>query len=259
MRYRFLTIMLLSVLSLSLAVAQEDKDKEKKEELRPRREPRRFGAAGGFMPMWAFPNMDDINTQLTAANMPAFSNSGIYTSGGAGYAYILFVPNLRVGGIGGGGSTKVSRTIRDDIRQFQKEAEYSISYGGVIVEYAVPIFAPRLSLLFGAMLGGGSIRLDVSQSDAFQQWNKIWDDAKNNGSTATYKRRLSTDFFSYQPYVAIEYGITGFIGIRAGVGYLGNTSADWKVDDISLSNVPSGIKTNGLIIQTGIFFGAFPD
>ncbi len=238
---------LLFVLTISFALAQEE---------RPSKPPLRIGGAGGYMPMWIMPNLDDINQKLNSVKLPTFSTGGFYTSAGGGYAYIIFIPNVRIGGYGAGGSIKTDGVISGQ----PTKVEYSASFGGVTLEYALRIF-DRASIIGGTMLGGGGITLTILQSDGTaRQWGDVWSGVGIGTPLKNYKQTLSTGFFVYNPYVYFEYGITGFIGFRIGAGYIGNTSGDWRVDDNSdLVGVPSGVRLNGLLIQAGIFAGFFPD
>jgi hypothetical protein len=53
-----------------------------------------FGGGGGYTPGWYFPNLDIINQELNALGIPNLSESGFYSSGGAGFIYIGFVDYL---------------------------------------------------------------------------------------------------------------------------------------------------------------------
>src|SRR4030065_2649640 len=70
-----------------------------------------FGGGGGYTPGCIFVNLDEYNKQLVSFGSGQLSKSGFYTSGGAGFVYIGFVPNLRIGGMGFGGSTSTSAFI----------------------------------------------------------------------------------------------------------------------------------------------------
>ena len=68
-----------------------------------------FGGGIGYVPAWYIPNIDPINEQLNQIGMAELSTSGFYSSGIAGYLYVGFVKNLRIGGMGYGGSVSVSQ------------------------------------------------------------------------------------------------------------------------------------------------------
>ena len=71
-----------------------------------------FGGGGGYTPGWIFVNLDELNNQLVSFGSGQLGKSGFYTSGGAGFVYIGFVPNLRIGGMGFGGSTSESVLVK---------------------------------------------------------------------------------------------------------------------------------------------------
>jgi len=43
-----------------------------------------FGGGGGYTPGWYFPNLESLNKELTSIGVPKLSESGFYSSGGAG-------------------------------------------------------------------------------------------------------------------------------------------------------------------------------
>ena len=79
-----------------------------------------FGGGGGYTPGWYFPNLEPLNKELTAIGIPKLSESGFYSSGGAGFIYVGFINYLRVGGMGFGGSA--SETSAQDVKRFYKRS-----------------------------------------------------------------------------------------------------------------------------------------
>src|SRR5690606_8992886 len=63
------------------------------------------GGGGAYTPGWYFLDLDDLNDELANLNIAELSESGFYSSGGAGYIYIGFIDYVRLGGMGFGGST----------------------------------------------------------------------------------------------------------------------------------------------------------
>ena len=59
----------------------------------------KFGFFGGYTPGWVAVDVAPINLFLQKTPL---KDNGILLHGGAGAAYIMFVPNLRVGGLEGG-------------------------------------------------------------------------------------------------------------------------------------------------------------
>ncbi|MCK7523537.1 MAG: hypothetical protein MZV64_40745 [Ignavibacteriales bacterium] len=79
-------------------------------------------------------------------------------SGGAGFVYIGFVPNLRIGGMGFGGSTSESALLNG----FEREAVYQISGGGLTVEYTLP-FIKNMAVSVGTIIGGAAFKLSCTE------------------------------------------------------------------------------------------------
>jgi len=91
------------ILSITPILAQEEE---------PIPPPRRshaskVGGGGGFTPVFLFWNVDDLNAFMPS-NAGKFEKSPMVLLGGQGYAYIMLFDNLRVGGMGAGGSTTIS-------------------------------------------------------------------------------------------------------------------------------------------------------
>ncbi len=134
-----------------------------------------FGGGIGYVPAWYIPNVDPVNTQLKLVGMPELSTSGFYSSGIAGFLYIGFVKNLRVGGMGFGGSLSSSQTI-DNVN---REVVYSLSGGGLTLEYTLP-FIKNVGVSVGAIIGAGSMDLELYQNAGDFSWG--WDVGRTFGS-----------------------------------------------------------------------------
>src|SRR3989304_937362 len=70
-----------------------------------------FGGGIGYVPAWYIPNVDPINLQMNSAGIPELSTTGFYSSGIAGFIYIGFVKDLRIGGMGFDGSLSSSQNL----------------------------------------------------------------------------------------------------------------------------------------------------
>jgi len=221
----------------------------------------KIGGAGGFTQNLLFIDLDPINEVLKNSYCAPFDKQPMLLLGGQGYGYIMLVPNLRIGGMGAGGSmesrsldTSVSPSIRRDVK-------LSVNYGGVTFEYAVPII-PRLDVSLGLLLGGGSTTIEVYRNtDPNKIWSNVWNEigaANHSADVNEYKRTMSSSFFVYQPSVNIEYAVLRWVGIRLGVSYNGMAGSDWKLDDkYDLIGVPDKISGKGFMINGGIFLGTF--
>lgn len=212
-----------------------------------------FGMGGGYLPSWNFINTDELNNTLLSANFPAVTKSGFFSSGGAGFVYIGFVPNLRVGGMGFGGSTSEKTLAGNENR----ETVVSISGGGVTIEYTFP-FIKNVGVSLGTLIGGGSYQIELFKNSGSFSWNEIINEIGTSTATANYNRRLINNFFLISPTINIEIPIYYLAAVRLGAGYSFSIGDNWEVENgLELSDVPSEINGNHFYIQAGIFLGLF--
>ncbi len=212
----------------------------------------KFGAAGGITPMIILPNYDGINSELTNIGMSKLSGP-IVAWGGGGYAYVMIIDNLRLGGIGFSGYKSESTVIKN----LDTETKYSIGGGALTIEYTFP-FVKNMALSAGFMFGGGSLDIDVYQNEGSFNWNTIWDDIKNGNSVDYKELSIKNSYYFVLPTVNIDFPITRFLAIRGGIGYQFTFGDDWKIGNgKNLNSVPSNINANGLVFQTGILIGLF--
>ena len=212
-----------------------------------------FGGGGGYTPGWIFVNLDELNKQLIGFGSGQLSTSGFYTSGGAGFIYVGFVPSLRIGGMGFGGSTSESAFLDG----FEREAVYSISGGGLTLEYTLP-FIKNIAVSVGAVIGGGSIQIDIYRNAGNFDWQSMWSEISSTDSSQNLSRRLNNNFFLLSPTINIDIPVYRFISLRLGGGYQFALGENWTVEnDKELSNVPAKLNGNSFFIQSGIFIGFF--
>lgn len=208
-----------------------------------------FGGGGGYTPGWIFINMDELNKQLINFGSGQLGKSGFYTSGGAGFIYIGFIPNLRIGGMGFGGSTSESALLNG----YEREAIYQISGSGLTVEYTLP-FIKNIAVSVGTVIGGGRIQIELYRNAGNFDWQNLWSES----STTNISRKLSNSFFLLSPNINLDIPFYRFASFRLGAGYQLAFGKTWKIEnDKQLSNVPTKLNGNGFFIQTGIFVGFF--
>ena len=213
-----------------------------------------FGGGGGYTPGWYFPNLESLNKELTSIGVPKLSESGFYSSGGAGFIYIGFVDYLRIGGMGFGGSA--SETSARDANGFTKEIIYNLTGGGVTVEYSLP-FIRNIAVSTGFIFGAGSMRIDVNNNNGNFSWDDIWNETQKH-TTQNINRSISNSFFIFAPTLNVDIPLYRFVSFRIGAGYQITFGGDWKVDnDKDISNVPSDLNGNTFFLQSGIFIGFF--
>lgn len=212
-----------------------------------------FGVGGGYLATWNFVNTNSLNEALLSANFPELTNSGFYSSGGSGFVYIGFIPNLRIGGMGFGGSTSEETVIGNE----KRESIVSIGGGGVSIEYTLP-FIKNFGVSLGFLLGGGSYQIELFKNSGVFSWGEIINEISSTSSSSNYSRRLVNNFFMLNPTINIEIPIYYLAAIRLGAGYSFTLGDTWEVENgLELSDVPSDINGNHLYIQAGIFLGLF--
>ncbi len=242
-----LLIFILILISLNTAIAQEAEDVGWIA---------RFGAAGGFTPTVVFPNVNPINTQiLKNLHIENLSNNGMLVLGGSGYAYIMLIDNLRIGGMGLGGTQSSNGVVEG----LNAEVKYSYGLGGFTAEYTLP-FINKIAVSLGAIIGVGSSSVEVFENADNFEWTTAWSAFSPAISwiDRSKSRKFSNTFFTVTPTLNIDIPIDRFIALRVGGGYIFSTNNEWKVDnDKTLRSVPSDLKSNSFFIQTGIYFGLF--
>jgi hypothetical protein len=210
----------------------------------------KFGLAGGFSPVYMFPNVDELNVVANDFGVGKFSTSGLITYGGGGYAYIMFINNVRIGGIGFSGWSSQSSA--------GKEVEYGIGGGALTIEYTIPQIK-RIAVSLGLMLGRGSIDINIYDNNGSYNWSDTWADFSSpNKNLQNSTRRLSNSYWTISPTLNVDIPITRFLAVRLGGGYQLTFGDEWEVDNgQKLSGVPDDLNGNAFFLQTGIFLGFF--
>jgi len=212
----------------------------------------KFGAAGGFSPVIIFPNYDGVNAQISQLGMNDLSGP-LLAWGGGGYAYVMIIDNLRIGGMGfSGAQSETSKT-----GNFNNEVIYSIGGGAATIEYTMP-FVKNMALSAGLMIGGGGLNINIYQNSGEFDWNSAWNEVINSSSTNNKELSMKNSFFFLSPTVNLDFPITRFLAVRGGLGYQFTFGKEWEMaNGKKLNNVPSELNGDGFFIQTGIFIGLF--
>lgn len=212
-----------------------------------------FGIGGGYLPTWNFINTNELNNTLLSAKFPEITNSGFFSSGGAGFVYIGLIPNLRIGGMGFGGSTSEQSLAGNENR----ETVVSIGGGGVTIEYTLP-FIKNVGVSLGTLIGGGSYQIELYNNNTSFDWDEVFNEIENSTSTSNYSRRLVNNFFILSPTINVEIPIYSLAAVRLGAGYFFTIGDSWEVENgQDLLNVPSEINGDHFFVQAGIFLGLF--
>ena len=212
-----------------------------------------FGGGLGYIPAWYVPDINPVNSFLPSG-MPELSNSGFYSSGIAGFLYIGFVKNLRVGGMGFGGSLSSTQKINT----VNREVIYSLGGGGITLEYTLP-FIKNFGISIGTVIGVGSMEIHLYSNSGGFEWEGVWENFSDpNVSSENYNRKINNSFWMVSPTLNLDYPIYRFVTIRLGIGYQITFADDWTADNNQpLTNVPSDLSSNTFFVQSGIFIGFF--
>ncbi len=218
----------------------------------------RFGAAGGIAPAFVFPNVDPVNMQLRTMGIPELSNS-MFVYGGGGYAYIMIVDNLRLGGIGFSGSQSSAGKLSPQYFQSNFEVKQNYSFGGLTVEYTLP-FVNKVALSVGAVIGLGTQSFDIYNNYSAFDWSNVWGESviKSTALPPGTHSEIKNNFISITPTLNLDVPLNRFIAVRVGGGYVLPLHESWSVNnDQNIKSIPSDLKANSFFIQTGIYFGFF--
>jgi len=220
-----------------------------------------FGGGGGYVGGWIVPKLDGINVQLENFGVPALPASGFYTSGGAGFIYLGFIKNLRVGGIGFGGSRISTANTQQSIINSQtltefKEAQYSLGGGGLTIEYTLP-FVKNFGVSLGAILGAGSMKINLYRNYGNVSWKDYWTSSGSN-SPSSFSSSLTNNFWLFTPTLNVDIPAYHLLAFRIGAGYQFTFGGSWTYDNNKdILNAPSDINGNSFYFQAGIFVGLF--
>ncbi len=206
----------------------------------------KFGMAAGFTANYVVPKLDGLNAEMRNSGMPEFA-SGLFTYGASGYVYVLFVPNLRLGGTGYGGSMSVNSG--------NKSARVALSGGGLTVEYSLPQIK-FVAFSLGAIIGGGKLSLDLYETNGSQSWDGVWNEF--NTTAENKHANISSAYFLFAPVANVEIMLNRFAALRIGAGWQFAIGESWEIyDGETLSGVPSDFGASGFFFSAGILVGLF--
>ena len=215
----------------------------------------KFGLAGGANASWIFPNYDEINKQLPEFGINEKFSGGLLTWGGSGYVYLMIIDNLRIGGMGFGGS----QSLNTNTPNYNREVIYKIGGGAFTVEYSLP-FIKKIGVSVGGMIGGGSLSVELYQFNINGGigWDDSWGIFNVRTGTKNFSRVMNCSYFTLTPTFNVDIPLTRFFAIRVGTGYQFTMNENWELaNGQSLSGVPSSVNGDAFFIQTGIYLGFF--
>lgn len=254
MRRWFGTVAFALVFAVSPVLAQLD---DHPEPVPPKRTSQvKIGGGIGITSSWLSLDFAPINSVLASSNAATFSNGSLYLSGVHGYAYLLFVPNLRTGALGLGGS--VESSALEAGTNTRRDVKLSVGMLGAMIEYVIPV-VPRVDVAVGTMIGGGNMKLIMTRDDGGGKvWGDLWSEYGSSQPSADYSRTFEGSFFMVQPSLAVEVAVMRWLGLRVGASYLASAGNSWTLDDTyDVAGVPSDIKPQGVNFVAGIYLGTF--
>lgn len=261
-RLSFLLLTLLLTPALALAQIEEDTTTWNDSELYEEdavEAPVYFAVGGGPLFGLFMPNLDAFNKNVAMPFVGKEISNSVFMIGGQGFISVPWVKNLRVGGLGSGGRTEQCciDTVVDG-KSVSRSLEYNVGYGGLSIDYVLPLNLGKFFIVPGVVLGLGSVELyaqQATQRNEFDIRNEF--DRPSTNITHNYH----STFFLYMPQLQFEYTFAGFAMLRASVGYQGTSMGEWQVDrDVEMANTTQldDINGSGLIANVGVFFGLFP-
>ena len=214
---------------------------------------------GGFYIGYFIPDLTDFNKNIAQPFVGQNLDEQVLLFGGRGFMPFPYVRNLRIGGLGYGGTTErcCVDTTASTGQDVTRSLKYSIGYGALTIDYALPIAVRRMFFLFGVELGLGGIDIEAKQAAkrlAFDIQTEF--DNPTTNITHTY----SAGFFLVKPQLQIEYAPTNFLMLQLAAGYQITPMGIWKVDgDVDLGNTDklSNINGSGLVFNFGVNIGFF--
>jgi len=213
----------------------------------------KFGAAGGFQGAFFKPDLKPLSNFLKEFGTSKLADNGIVGMGGGGYAYLMIIQNVRIGGIGYGASASESAIIGGANR----EAEYSYGFGGVTLEYTLP-FVQHFGVSFGAIIGGGTAVLKFYQNSGSVDWTVFSHELTTSGDAKIFSHSFKSSFFAFVPTLNVDIPLNRFTSLRMGAGYVLTFGDEWKMDnDVSVMNMPSALKSDTFFLNLGLYFGFF--
>lgn len=212
----------------------------------------KFAFGGGFTPGWFYPDFTGINSKVKAFGAGEFSKSGFFAAGGTGFVSIAVIRNIRIGGMGMGGSVKNSAVVNG----LRKEAVYSLGMGGLTIEYTMP-FIRSVAISAGLIAGRGGNSIELYENQGPKSWENLWSEASSAQASSKHIK-MSNSYFLLAPTLNVDIPVYRFFAFRLGAGYnfaLGNS---WEMDNgQEILGVPSEINSSSLFLQAGIFIGFF--
>ncbi len=213
----------------------------------------------GFVAGALMTNLNDFNTNVSMPFIHQNLSQTIAVFGGQIFFPLPWVKNLRVGGVGFSGRSQIC-CVPDTTSAGQptmRTLRYSVGYGGLTLDYSLPIYIKHCHVLAGLELGIGSQTIWAKQAAARSSFDISSEfDAPSTNITHSY----SSSLFVYKPQVTFEWAPMNYLMLRVSAGYQGTSVGTWYADeDVPLGSTSglSSTKGGGFIANAGIYLGIF--
>ncbi|MBS1902741.1 MAG: hypothetical protein JSS75_03470 [Bacteroidetes bacterium] len=213
----------------------------------------------GFVSGALMTNLDDFNKNVSQPFLKQDLSATIPLFGAHLFFPFPWVKNLRVGGVFAMGRSQVC-CVPDTASSGQplmRTLRVSTGYGGITLDYNLPVRISRCHVLAGIELGVGSLNVWAKQAANRTSFD-INNEFDNASSVITHT--YSASMIVFKPQVTFEWAPLNFLMLRASLGYQGTSIGTWYADeDVSLGNTDklSTTKGGGLVANAGIYLGIF--
>lgn len=194
-----------------------------------------------------------INNFLTLNGFGEISSNSLITFGGGGMGNVG--GGWFIGGLAAGLEMYQQIKIAGDDPGFRKY-NLELSFGGVTITKKHAIYSKRFVLDAGIMLGGGTMKFTMHQTDGNYSWGEAI-----NGSDS-YSVNYKKDFFTFRPSVGLMVRIKNWMAIHGSIGYFGTyaTTEEWSDDYFEFTVQPASSKSspplpNDLSYSLSFWFG----
>lgn len=220
-----------------------------------------FSVGGGILGAYFIPDFSTFNTVFGQPFVGMNYRQQVWMVGGQGFITVPWVKNLRLGGMGYGGTSTdcgcTTTAINGGADTVGRYLTYSVGYGALTIDYVLPLRTGHFHIVPGIALGYGAVNIFVRQAQ-----NRLNFDlgADFNGNSVNYTHTYTSHFFLYMPQLQFEYSPIGLLMFRLTAAYQGTSMGSWTVDQgVSLGNTSAlnGIKGNGFVVSVGAFLGLF--
>ena len=217
---------------------------------------------GGFSVGYFMPDFTTFNKEIAQPFVYKDIADHVFMFGGQGFIPFPYIRNIRIGGMAYGGKTEQCCVLYESTtigQPVMRSLRYSIGYGGLMLDYALPIRSDRFKILVGTEIGFGGIDIEAKQAyirTKFEIAREFDSLSTNINITHTY----SSHFILFKPRLTFEYAPTNFMMFNLSAGYQATVMGTWKVDgDVGLGDEGALKKVNGsgLVFNLGINVGFF--